>query len=214
MVVYHGMKTGTLIALEGGEGSGKDTAVEHLKKLYEGRDDVVFVREPGGTIMSERIREIALYGKQHEMGIVTELLLMFGARAQLMEEVIRPALLQGKTVIANRFALSSAVYQLHRGKREDLRGLYNALYQYVVGEITPYYVLLDCDPKVGLARVQARKDRISHFDADELVVHEMIRTAYAKEVLSFEHAVVDTTTKTKEEVCEEVARAVARFIPC
>jgi dTMP kinase len=206
------MKAGTLIVLEGGEGSGKDTVIAHLKKLYQERDDILFVREPGGTIVGERIREVVLDRKLPNMTITTELLLMFGSREQILHEIVRPALSQGKVVIANRFALTSVVYQVCRKEREDLRELFSFLYKEIVGDIVPFYILLDCDPEVGLTRVQARNDGLTRFDAEHIQTHKRIREAYAREVLAFPHYKIDTTEKTKDEVCEEVAKEVNRIL--
>ena len=105
--------SGLFIVLEGIDGSGKSTQFEELvKKLSNLNLEVIATREPGGTILSEAIRELLLNRKEGKgMDQMAELLLFLAARAQLLNEVIRPALDKGAVVIADRFALSSVAYQ-------------------------------------------------------------------------------------------------------
>jgi dTMP kinase len=106
------MKRGRLIALEGPDGSGKTTQIELLEKyLRELGYEVVRTREPGGTDVSEKIREIILDNDNSNMNYMCEALLYAASRAQLVSEVIKPALTSGKMVICDRFVYSSMVYQ-------------------------------------------------------------------------------------------------------
>lgn len=106
------MKRGRLIALEGPDGSGKTTQIELLEKyLKELGYEVVRTREPGGTEVSEKIREIILDNDNSNMNYMCEALLYAASRAQLVSEVIKPALTSGKMVICDRFVYSSMVYQ-------------------------------------------------------------------------------------------------------
>lgn len=106
------MKKGIFITLEGPDGSGKSTQIQLLSEyLAEKGYDIVLTREPGGTAISEEIRKVILNPELKEMKDMTELLLYASARAQLVGEVIKPALEQGKAVISDRFIDSSAVYQ-------------------------------------------------------------------------------------------------------
>jgi len=106
------MKKGRLIALEGPDGSGKTTQIELLEKhLKELSYEVVRTREPGGTEISEKIREIILDNDNSDMSYMCEALLYAASRAQLVSEVIKPALEAGKMVICDRFVYSSMVYQ-------------------------------------------------------------------------------------------------------
>ena len=106
------MKKGIFITMEGPDGSGKTTQIELLKDYLEKAGyDVLITREPGGTVISEAIREIILNKDYTEMSPVTEMLLYASARAQLINEVIGPALDSGKAVISDRFVDSSLVYQ-------------------------------------------------------------------------------------------------------
>lgn len=97
--------------MEGCEGVGKSTQIALLKEMFAGNGDVLFLREPGGTAISERIRSVILDIQNKGMSAVCEVLLYSAARAQLVEEVIKPALAEGKTVFCDRFTDSTFAYQ-------------------------------------------------------------------------------------------------------
>src|SRR5262245_20762932 len=107
-----GMPKGKFITFEGSEGSGKSTQIELIKTyLKKKRVPVLFVREPGGVAISEKVRHILLDVANEGMGNECETLLYMAARAQLVEEVIKPALKKGKVVLCDRFLDSTVVYQ-------------------------------------------------------------------------------------------------------
>ena len=106
------LKHPRLISLEGGEGAGKTSAIVAIRELLQARGhEVVLTREPGGTPLAERIRELLLNPHEEALAPETELLLMFASRAQHVREVIRPALQRGAYVVSDRFTDSSLVYQ-------------------------------------------------------------------------------------------------------
>lgn len=106
------MKKGLLITFEGPDGSGKTTQISLLRQYLSSKGlEVIYTREPGGTNISEKIRDIILDNKNSEMSDMCEALLYASSRAQLVHEVIKPALLDGKIVVMDRFVESSVVYQ-------------------------------------------------------------------------------------------------------
>jgi len=168
------MKRGYFITFEGAEGSGKSTqirkAVAFLKK--QGRS-VVMLREPGGTRISEAIREILLDKRLTEMTPVTELLLYLAARAQIVGEKILPALQKGKVVISDRFEDSTRAYQGF-GRRLSLEAIEQAS-KLVRGALKPDLTfVLDIDIKKGLKR-GGRYDRI---ECESLSFHERVRRGF------------------------------------
>lgn len=154
------MSKGLFITFEGMDGSGKSTQIEILKKrLEEKGQEVVFLREPGGTSISEKIREIILDKNNKEMTDVTEMLLYAAARAQLVKQVIKPALDEGKTVICDRFVDSSVAYQAYG---RDLGDAVATVNSYALAGIMPdLTILLRSDEDIGAKRIRDReKDRI------------------------------------------------------
>lgn len=156
------MKKGLFITFEGGDGSGKSTQISILRdRLSEAGCDVLLTREPGGTKISEKIRSVILDKENSEMEAVTEALLYAAARAQLVAEVIEPAIRKGIVVICDRFVDSSIAYQAYG---RDLGEAVEVINSYAIGECMPdITILLKLDPYVGRRRINARdgdRDRI------------------------------------------------------
>ncbi len=165
---------GRLIAFEGVEGSGKSTQVELLRQAVEGRDrEVVVTREPGGTPAGERVRALLL-DPEVELGPRAEALLFAAARAELVAEVIRPALERGAHVLCDRYLDSSLAYQ---GAARGLgRGPVEEVNRFATGGLLPdVVVLLDLDPAAGLGRRAGALDRI---EAQDLGFHRRVRQAF------------------------------------
>ncbi len=149
---------GLFLTVEGPDGAGKTTQIELLRDYLSDKGyDIIVCREPGGTPISEAVRNVILNKEFTEMGHMTELLLYAAARAQLIEEVIRPALEGGKIVICDRFVESSAVYQgIARGMGIDLVYKVN---QFAIGDTMPdLTIMIDLDAE---AVFQERKNRQS-----------------------------------------------------
>ena len=165
------------ITLEGPEGSGKTSHMPYLVEYLRERGYTVFpTREPGGTNIGEQIREVIHNLKNVEMHPRTETLLYQAARAQIVEQVIRPRLLAGEVVISDRYADSTIAYQGY-GHQQDLEQV-RALVRYATGGLTPdLTVLLDLDVEVGLARKKDDSDW-NRLDAYTVDFHRRVRAGY------------------------------------
>jgi dTMP kinase len=169
--------TGLFITLEGPEGAGKSTNREYLaERLREQGVDVLLTREPGGTPLAERIRELLLAPSDEPMAADTELLLVFAARAQHLQQVIRPALARGSVVLCDRF--TDATYAYQGGGRGLSTARIAQLEQFVQGELRPDLTLIfDLPVEVGLARAAAR-GRLDRFEQEQRSFFESVRHAY------------------------------------
>ncbi|MFY1018828.1 dTMP kinase [Ectopseudomonas khazarica] len=169
--------TGLFITLEGPEGAGKSTNREYLaERLREQGIDVLLTREPGGTPLAERIRELLLAPSDEPMAADTELLLVFAARAQHLQQVIRPALARGSVVLCDRF--TDATYAYQGGGRGLSTARIAQLEQFVQGELRPDLTLIfDLPVEVGLARAAAR-GRLDRFEQEQRSFFESVRHAY------------------------------------
>ncbi|WP_368939419.1 dTMP kinase [Proteus mirabilis] len=152
------MKNSKFIVIEGLEGAGKTSAIQTVVDTLkqQGITDLAFTREPGGTPLAEKLRELIKQGiKGEKVTDKAELLMLYAARVQLVENVIKPALAQGKWVIGDRHDLSSQAYQ--GGGRGIDKALMKSLRDTVLADFKPDLTLyLDLDPAVGLARARAR----------------------------------------------------------
>ncbi|MDN4500429.1 dTMP kinase [Pseudomonas mosselii] len=169
--------SGLFITLEGPEGAGKSTNRDYLAaRLREQGVDVVMTREPGGTPLAERIRELLLAPSEERMAVDTELLLMFAARAQHLAEVIRPALARGAVVLCDRF--TDATYAYQGGGRGLPVERIAILEAFVQGALRPDLTLVfDLPVEVGLARAAAR-GRLDRFEQEGQAFFEAVRQAY------------------------------------
>lgn len=165
------------ITLEGPEGSGKTTHAPLLAKHLRQLGYTVFTtREPGGTQISDQIREVLTRLDNSGMNPRTELLLFCAARAQLVEEVIRPRIAQGEIVISDRYADSTIAYQGY-GHGLDIDFLHRLL-SFATGNLKPdLTVLLDVDAKEGLSRKQ-KEGEWNRLDAYAVAFHERVRAGY------------------------------------
>jgi len=174
------------ITFEGIEGSGKTTQLEMLKEHLEWKGyKVLATREPGGTDIGERIRAILLNKVGEAIVPWAELLLYVASRAQLVEEVIRPGLEEGKIVLCDRFSDSTVVYQGY-ARGLDLETI-NNINRLAVGGIKPDITfILDCPPEEGLRRAWGRVDTVKEGDKEDrferfsLKFHNRVRVGYLK----------------------------------
>jgi dTMP kinase len=169
--------TGLFITLEGPEGAGKSTNRDYLAaKLREHGVQVLLTREPGGTPLAERIRELLLTPSDESMCADTELLLVFAARAQHLAEVIRPALARGEVVLCDRF--TDATYAYQGGGRGLSHDRIAVLESFVQGDLRPDLTLVfDLPVEVGLARAAAR-GRLDRFEQEGRTFFDAVRSTY------------------------------------
>jgi dTMP kinase len=172
--------SGLFLSFEGGEASGKSVQAKRLADWLRtlGRD-VVSLREPGSTPVGERVRDIVLHAQEIPLAPNAQALLFSTARAQLVHDVIRPALAAGKVVIVDRFFDSTLAYQGY-GHGADLEGL-RAVTAFAVGDVRPVRTfLLDLPVDVAEARSKSRKPGRAwdRFEADERAFHERVRDGY------------------------------------
>lgn len=204
---------GFLLTLEGGEGGGKTTQIVRLRdRLTKAGKDVVVLREPGGTVISEQIRDVVLSSKNIGISFTTEVLLFQAARAQIYREIVLPSLEAGKVVIMDRSRDSSVVYQgMVRGFGKDLIEELNDLSTKKTYPNATF--LLDLPVEVGLQR-REESGKIDRLDMEGVEFHVKVREAYlelAKEDTQKRWHVIDAS-KTLEEVEEAIWQSATEVL--
>jgi dTMP kinase len=171
------LKKGFFISLEGGEGAGKSTQHNHIVEWLTGHGKtVVEAREPGGTPVSEQIRQVLLDTRNAGLNATAELLLLFAARSQLVTDVILPALTDGHVVVCDRFADASYAYQ--GGGRQLGAGTVATVEQLVLKGLQPDLTLLfDMPVELGMSRVAGRGEA-DRFETESVQFFERVRGAY------------------------------------
>jgi dTMP kinase len=176
------MNPGLFITFEGLDGTGKSTqlrrAVRYLRRCGHG---VLVTREPGGTRTGERIRDILLASKTGKLAPLAELALMYAARAQLLEEVVRPALARGAVVVSDRYNTASFAYQGYG--RELGTATVRAFDRVICGQTQPdLTIILDLDPAQALGRARrrdtGRRSPLDRIEAQGLAFHQRVRAGY------------------------------------
>ncbi len=168
---------GLLITIEGMDGSGKTTQIGLMKAFLEGNNyKVLMTREPGGTVIGEKIRELILDKEHQEMSFIAEALLYSASRAQLVSQVIKPALSRGEIVICDRFVDSSLVYQ-GKGRGlgyDEVKKINDFATQGLEPDLT---LLFNIDPEESLKRISVRgkEDRL---EQEKLPFHQQVHSAY------------------------------------
>jgi dTMP kinase len=176
------MSHGLFITLEGVDGTGKSTQLRLLAQHLKKRGLAVRVtREPGGTKVGERIRKILLASTTTRLAPLAELALMYAARAQHLQEVIRPALAQGEIVVSDRYNDASLAYQGH-GRELGVKTV-RAFDRIICGRTQPdLTIVLDLPPRLSLKRAQGReshrKSKQERFELQGMKFHQRVRDAY------------------------------------
>ena len=165
---------GLFIVFEGCDGTGKTTMIQRLQHVLEQQGlEVVSTREPGGTPIGERIRDVLLDRRNEAMCMRTEALLYAASRAQIVDQVIEPALADGKAVICQRYFYSSVAYQ---GVAGGLGDFVRSLNAWATDSLLPdLVILLDMDPEASLGRHTLEQDRI---ESRDVRYHRAVRNAF------------------------------------
>lgn len=195
---------GLFITFEGPDGSGKTTQINILKKYLESLGlEIVMTREPGGTLISEKIREILLEKTHTEMDYICEALLYAASRAQHVTELILPSLAQGKIVICDRFVDSSIVYQGYGRKLGDIVKQINDIA--IRGCMPDATFLIKVDPKTGKDRRDI--EEMDRLDLEELNYHSLVYDAYEKLEIENPNRIFSFDGKASiEHISEELIR--------
>ena len=200
------MDRGLFITFEGPDGSGKTTQIERLRSFIEEKGyDAVLTREPGGTAISEKIREIILDKNNIEMDYMTETLLYAASRAQHVAQVIKPALESGRAVICDRFMDSSIVYQGYGRKLGDCVRIINEFA--VSGCLPDITFLLKVDPEVGKGRIKA--DEQDRLEMEKLDYHRAVYKAYEELEQQYpERIIAIKADRSIDEISEEIQKHI------
>jgi len=201
------------ITLEGPEGSGKTSHIPYLVEYLREKGHIVFpTREPGGTSISEQIRDILHDLKNAEMHPRTETLLYQAARAQIVEQVIKPRLVAGEIVISDRYYDSTIAYQGY-GHQQDLAQV-RALVKYATGGLIPdLTVLLDVDVEIGLKRKKQNGVEWNRMDAHEVEFYQRVRTGYLEMVKEEPNRwVVVDASKSWEDVQQTLRQVILHHL--
>lgn len=171
------LNNGLFITVEGAEGVGKSTNIAFIRSTLESMGiEVVVTREPGGTEMAEEIREVLLKNRTEMVAESAELLLMFAARAQHIESLIKPALVAGKWVISDRF--TDATYAYQGGGRGVAFEKVGILETFVQDDFRPdKTILLDAPVEIGMARAHKRGE-LDRFENEKSAFFERVRNVY------------------------------------
>ncbi|MDG0990862.1 MAG: dTMP kinase [Yoonia sp.] len=196
---------GRFITFEGIDGSGKSTQSRSFADLLRGQGvDVILSREPGGSAGAEQIRELVLTGDPDRWSAETELLLFTAARRDHLEKTIEPALAAGRTVICDRFADSTRVYQ--GATRGDLRAKVDALHSLMIGREPDLTIIIDMDPGIALERGLARKSGEDRFEDFGLGFQETLRHGFLSLAKSYpDRCVVIDGNRTADQIACEIA---------
>ena len=202
---------GLFITFEGGEGCGKSTQSRLLlKKLEQQNIPVVLTHEPGGTALGNELRKALKRKRGSSISPQAELFLVAASRAQLVAELIRPALEEGKVVICDRFTHSTMVYQGY-GRGLDFTAI-QMVNNMATGNLNPdLIILLDISPEQGLARKRSLKDR---FELEDLSFHQRVREGYLKMAAAEpDRWLVIDASLPKEKVAGIIWDRVSRLLP-
>ena len=200
------MKRGTFIVIEGGDGAGKDTQIELLKKDFPG---FIYTREPGGTPLGKVLREMVLHESYGSLPLLTEAFLFLADRAQHTAELVAPALDAGKTVVSNRSWVSMVAYQIFGRNQPELRPIVEASVKEIYRNAPiSLAVILDLAPELGIARQKAAGKTFDVMEQMSLEARGNIRNGFLEVAKTLPQAKVIDASRSVEEVYKDVKAAV------
>ncbi|EPL6453179.1 MULTISPECIES: dTMP kinase [Providencia] len=201
------------IVIEGLEGAGKTTAINTVVDTlnHAGINDIVFSREPGGTPLAEKLRELIKQGIEGDkVTDKAELLMLYAARVQLVDTVIKPALAAGKWVVGDRHDMSSQAYQ--GGGRQIDRHLMQSLRDLVLGDFKPDLTLyLDLSPELGLQRARSRGE-LDRIEKESLAFFERTRERYLELAAGDKSIVTIDASQNIEQVQNDIRAALLAWL--
>ncbi len=206
------MKEGKFITLEGGEGVGKSTNLNFIKQLLEQYGlTVIVTREPGGTAFAEKIRQLLLENTDEVVSEQAELLMMFAARAQHIQHVIRPALNQGHWVLCDRF--TDATYAYQGGGRDMDVTTIEWLENKIQGTLRPdITLLLDASIDVGMGRANKR-GALDRFESEKRAFFERVRATYLQRAQQYPQIIkIINAEQSLDEVQAEIRIVIDRLL--
>ncbi len=202
---------GSLIVLEGGEGSGKSSIIERMKSEVKS-DNVVFTREPGGSPRAEEIRRYLFSEEGKTLSADSQFHLFWAARMDHIKETIQPALENGKIVISDRFDMSTYAYQIFGEEHHDLKFLFGLIRGRMLTMIpAPTYLWFKVDPVVGLQRKRGVAD-VNHFDEKDIEFHKRVHRGYG-DFTAVGRVIELDASLSKEVVWENFKLAIERATP-
>jgi dTMP kinase len=201
---------GKFIVVEGGDGAGKDTQIELLKKDFP---DFLYTREPGGTPLGKILREMVLHESYGKLPLLTEAFLFLADRAQHVSEVVRPAIVDGDTVVSNRSWISMIAYQVHGRNQPNLAPIVKAavleIYKYAMPDLA---IILDLPPEVGLERQKAQGKNFDVMESMSPEARGRIRDSFVESGKKLPFAKLIDANRVVEEVYKDVKRAIEEIL--
>lgn len=200
---------GKFITLEGGEGVGKTTNVPFIKNYLQSLNiPVVVTREPGGTRLAEKIRDLLLQNNDELLTSHAEILLMFAARAQHLNHVIKPALDEGRWVLCDRF--TDATYAYQGGGRDMSLETIGWLENFVQGDLRPdLTLLLDVPVEIGMTRAKNRGGDLDRFESEHLHFFNNVRQVYLQQAQKYpERIKIIKADQPLDDVQDAIIRAL------
>ncbi|PQO47122.1 dTMP kinase [Blastopirellula marina] len=195
------------ISFDGIDGAGKSTQRDLLTQwLTEQGHEVVLCRDPGTTEAGERVRDLLLHRAELELHPRTEMLLYMAARAQLVDDVIRPAIAAGKTVLCDRYLLANIAYQGHASglDLEDVRGVGKVAVDHVMPDLT---ILLDLPEDIAFPRLGKNLDRM---EAKGVAFMHRVREGFLKEAETYPHVAVIDASQEIDAIQKAIREAVSQ----